>query len=111
MTESEFLSHAEESLREIESSLEELTETTGLDIECQRSGKVLEIELFDHGEKIIVNIQAPMQELWLAGKLGGFHFKLQAKQWIDTRGNGELYAVLSRAISLAAGQEVAIARE
>ena len=111
MTETEFLSRAEESLMEIELSVDRLAEAEDLDIECHRSGKVLDIEFVEQGERLIVNIQAPLQELWLAGKAGGFHFRLQAQQWMDTRGHGELYAVLSQAASVAAGREVRIARE
>ena len=75
MTESEFLKQAEATLDQIEASLEDLADSSELDVECTRSGNVLEIEFIDNGSKIIVNSQAPMQELWVAAKSGGFHFK------------------------------------
>ncbi|RJX31750.1 MAG: iron donor protein CyaY [Oxalobacter sp.] len=110
MTESEFLLLAEAALREIESAVENVAHVTDIDIECARHGNVLDIEFFESGAKIIINIQTPMRELWLAAKTGGFHFKHDGHQWVDTRGGGELYTVLSRAASAATGQAIRIAR-
>ncbi|WP_293777803.1 iron donor protein CyaY [uncultured Oxalicibacterium sp.] len=108
MTESEFLEQAEATLNQIEAALEALADDDVLDIECSRSGNVLEIELVDNGSKIIVNSQAPMQELWLAARSGGFHFKKQGEDWINTRDGSELFAVLSQAISAQSGVEVTV---
>ena len=73
MTESELLALADFTLNAIESALEEATDASDLDVECSRSGNVLEIECISSATKIIVNSQAPMQELWLAAKSGGYH--------------------------------------
>ena len=99
MTESEFLKQAEAILAHIETALETLADSSDLDVECMRSGNVLEIEFIDNGSKIIVNSQAPMQELWVAAKSGGFHFRAEAGQWINTRDGSELFAALSRMVS------------
>ena len=107
MTESEFLKQAEATLNHIEAVLEEIAEQDVLDVECSRSGNVLEIELVDSGSKIIVNSQAPMQELWIAARSGGFHFKQQGNDWINTRdGGSELFDVLSKAVSEQGGVTV-----
>ncbi len=106
MTESEFLKQAEATLDQIEATLEELANTSDLDVECTRSGNVLEIEFIDNGTKIIVNSQAPMQELWVAAKSGGFHFKAQGAQWMNTRDATELFAALSQMVSQQGGVEV-----
>lgn len=106
MTESEFLKQAEATLDQIEATLEELANTSDLDVECTRSGNVLEIEFIDNGTKIIVNSQAPMQELWVAAKSGGFHFKAQGEQWMNTRDATELFAALSQMVSQQGGVEV-----
>lgn len=108
MTESEFLALADSTLLAIESALEQATDTSDLDVECSRSGNVLEIECIDSGSKIIVNSQAPMQELWLASKAGGYHFKFNGSQWISARDGSELYATLSEAVSTQAGVAVRI---
>lgn len=108
MTESEFLALADSALNAIEAALEQATDDTELDVECSRSGNVLEIECIDNGSKIIVNSQAPMQELWLAAKSGGFHYKYKDNQWISTRDGSELYATLSAAVTEQAGFPVTL---
>ena len=109
MTESEFLRLADGVLTSIETALEHITQTTDLDIECSRSGNVLEIELIDNQSKIIVNSQAPMQEMWVAAKSGGFHYKRIDDDWINTRDGSELFAALSTMLSQQAGTPIAIA--
>ena len=99
MTESEFLGLADATLSTIEASLEEITQSTDIDIECSRNGNVLEIEFIDNGSKIIVNSQAPLQEMWVAAKSGGFHYKRVSDRWVNTRDGSELFAALSRMLS------------
>lgn len=108
MTESEFLEQAEAILARIESSLEELANSSDLDVECMRSGNVLEIEFIDNGSKIIVNSQAAMQEMWVAAKSGGFHFRADGAQWRNTRDGTELFAALSRMISEQGGVAITL---
>jgi iron donor protein CyaY len=66
MTESEFLGLAESTLDRIEQAFDSLFEQDIVDVECKRNGNVLEIEFVDNGSKIIVNSQAPLQEMWIA---------------------------------------------
>jgi CyaY protein len=109
MTESEFLAVAEATLTAIEAELERAADSTGLDVECSRSGNVLEIEFVDNGSKIIVNSQAPMQEMWIAARSGGFHYKREGDRWINTRDGSELFAALSGMVSGQGGVEVNLA--
>lgn len=99
MTESEFLALVERMLGAIESALERASNDCNLDIECSRSGNVLEIEFVDNGSKIIVNSQAPMQEIWIAARSGGFHYKNEGGRWVNTRDGSELFASLSKVVS------------
>ena len=103
MTESEFLALADSTLKAIEAGLEQIANESDLDVECSRSGNVLEIEFVDNGSKIIVNSQAPMQEMWLAAKAGGFHYKREGGQWRNTRDGSELFAALSQMATAQAG--------
>ena len=109
MSESEFLALAEATLDAIEAALDRLNDQDLLDVECSRSGNVLQIEFIDNGSKIIVNSQAPMQELWVAAKSGGFHYKRAGAQWINTRDGSELFAALSVMASAQAGAQVVLA--
>lgn len=109
MSESEFLALAEATLDAIEAALDRLNDQDLLDVECSRSGNVLEIEFIDNGSKIIVNSQAPMQELWVAAKSGGFHYKRVGPAWLNTRDGSELFAALSGMASAQAGAPVQLA--
>lgn len=111
MTESEFLVLADRTLNVIESALERAGDTTELDVECSRSGNVLEIEFIDNASKIIVNSQAPLQEIWVAAKSGGFHYKRDAGHWINTRDGTELFAALSGMVSAQSGIELMLNAE
>lgn len=103
MTESEFMGMAEATLDQIEISLEHAAASSDLDIECSRTGNVLEIEFVDNASKIIINSQAPMQELWVAAKSGGFHYRHDGLRWINTRDGSELFAALSDMVSTQSG--------
>ncbi|GGI54817.1 iron donor protein CyaY [Oxalicibacterium solurbis] len=108
MTESEFLEQAEAMLGRIEAALERANDSGDLDVECSRNGNVLEIEFIDNGTKIIVNSQAAMQELWVAAKSGGFHFKSDGTHWIGTRDGAELLTALSKMVSEQGGAAVTL---
>ena len=108
MTESEFLAVAEAVLDHIESRIEHTADVADVDVECSRSGNVLEIEFIDQNSKIIVNTQAPMQEIWVAARSGGFHFRMKGDLWLDTRDGSELFAALSSLVSAQAGQSLVL---
>ena len=108
MSESEFLALAEATLTQIEAALDRLNDEDVLDVECSRSGNVLEIEFIDNGTKIIVNSQAPMREMWVAARSGGFHYKRVGDEWINTRDGSELFAALSSMASEQAGVPVVL---
>ena len=108
MSESEFLALAEATLTDIEAALDRLNDADVLDVECSRSGNVLEIEFIDNGTKIIVNSQAPMRAMWVAARSGGFHYKRVGDEWINTRDGSELFAALSSMASEQAGAPVVL---
>jgi CyaY protein len=103
MTETEFNELAEATLDAIEAAIE----STGADIEMTRSGNVLTLELGD-GSKVVVNSQAPMQQIWVAARSGGFHYGRHDGQWRDTRDGSELFAALSRILSAQGGESVVL---
>lgn len=95
MTETEFLDLAEATLRQVETAFEDACDNDTLDVECRRSGNVLEIEFIGNGSKLIVNSQAPKQEMWVAARSGGFHYRYDGRQWLNTRDGTELFATLA----------------
>jgi CyaY protein len=50
-----------------------------------------------------------MQEIWIAAKAGGFHFKFVDGQWLDTRNGREFFESLSDYASQQAGEPVTFA--
>ena len=69
-----------------------------VDIDASRTGGLLELSL-PGGSKLIVNTQPPLQELWLAARSGGYHFKHVAGRWLDTRSGREFIELLSACAS------------
>ena len=96
MSENEFLQMADQCLQQVQEQFETAFEQDELDVDCKRSGNVLEIEFVGNGSKIIVNSQAPMQEMWVAARTGGFHYKHDGHVWRNTRDQTELFATLER---------------
>ncbi len=94
-------------LTAIESALDRWLQNDLVDIDSQRSGGMLELT-FPSGTKVIVNTQPPLQELWLAARAGGRHFRYVAPHWLDTRDASEFFAVLSREVSAQAGMPLSI---
>lgn len=95
MTESEFLTMAEQCLAQVEEIFEKAFENDEFDVECKRSGNVLEIEFVNNGSKIIINSQAPMQEMWMAARSGGFHYRHDGQGWKNTRDQSDFFETLS----------------
>ncbi|HZA96018.1 MAG TPA: iron donor protein CyaY [Burkholderiaceae bacterium] len=103
MTESEFVELADATLDAIERAVD----ASAIDIETSRAGNVLTLELGD-ASKVIVNSQTPMQQIWVAGKTGAFHYARSGDRWLDTRDGSELFAALSRLISAQGGEAVVL---
>ena len=108
MTESEFLALAESTLDRIEQCLDKLNDDDVVDVECRRSGNVLEIEFLRNATKIIINSQAPLHEMWVAARSGGYHYKRVGDQWRNTRDDTELFASLSQYVTEQGGAPVAL---
>lgn len=86
----------------------QLVDESGADCDCEpKSSGVLEIEFAD-GSRIVVNRHSAAQEIWIAAKSGGFHFRFDGSVWIDTRDRRELLAALSELITRQSGSAVAL---
>ena len=104
MNESEYTRLADETLRRIEHALEAVDDD--LDFELAPGG-ILEVE-FENGSKIIINKQSATQEIWVAAKSGGYHYRWDGSTWRDTRSGDELFAALSGFASAQAGSEISL---
>jgi CyaY protein len=106
MTDTEFMNRAESVLRAIETSCDRINDQGDADLDNQRVGGMITIT-FQNKSQIIINLQKPLHEIWLAAKSGGYHYKFDGRQWMDTKGQGEFFASLSRYASEQAGSMLA----
>ena len=105
MTDLEFMDQAEALLGRIEASCDRINDQTDADIDNQRVGGMVTIT-FRNASQIVVNLQKPLHEVWLAARAGGFHYKFDGTRWMDTKGSGEFFANLSRRAGEQAGQSL-----
>ena len=93
-------------------AIEEAIDASGEDIDYDNVSDILTLEFAD-GSKIIINKQAPLSQLWVAARSGGFHFDYDsAGQCWRLQGSGEeLFACLSRYCSEQAGSEIILQKQ
>jgi CyaY protein len=103
MTDLEYHAKASAVLASIETCVDAWLQDDVVDIDTQRTGGLLEMS-FPNGSKLILNTQPPLQEIWLAARSGGFHYKFIAGAWRDTRDGRELFDALSACASEQAAQ-------
>jgi CyaY protein len=101
LNEAEFLQAAGTALARIEQALED----ADLDFETPADG-IIEVE-FDDGSKLIINRHGVAREIWVAARSGGFHFKAQHGDWVDTRDGTPLFDKLAALVALQGGGVIA----
>lgn len=89
-------------LSNIEATLDRWLEDIDLDVDTRRSGGLLEL-VFPNRTHIVLNTQPPLQELWMAAKSGGFHYRYVQGRWLDREGR-EFFEALSECASEQAGR-------
>lgn len=102
MTDLEYLDHAERLLRAVELACDRINDTTDADIDNQRVGGMVTLS-FAGGSQIVINLQKPLQEVWMAARSGGFHYRFDGQCWMDTKGQGEFFAQLTHSASEQSG--------
>jgi CyaY protein len=108
MTDSEFQDRAEALLNQVESGCDRINDDSDADVDNQRVGGMITIT-FTNRSQIIINLQKPLHEVWMAARSGGYHYKFDGARWMDTKGNGEFFANLSRYAGEQAGQALVFA--
>jgi len=103
MTDLEYQDLAERALQAVELACDRINDETTADVDNQRTGGMITLT-FSNRSQIIINLQKPLQEIWMAAKAGGFHYKFNSGQWTDTKDGSELFASLSRCATAQAGQ-------
>ena len=102
MTDLEYLDQAETLLKTVEACCDRMNDHSDADIDNQRVGSMVTLT-FANRSQIVINLQKPLQEVWMAAKAGGYHYRWVEGLWMDTKGHGEFLAELSRQASAQAG--------
>ena len=108
MTDLDYLNHAESALKAIERACDWINDDTDVDLDNQRTGGMITLT-FANRSQIIINLQKPIQEIWMAAKAGGFHYRFVNGHWRDTKMSSEFFADLSRYASEQSGQSLGFA--
>ena len=97
-----FADRFEAVLSHLESAIDRLSGE--IDIDALRAGQVLTLT-FENEHRIIINSQEASQEIWVAARSGGFHFRWNdvTGQWADTRSGEDLRVALARLIEIETG--------
>ncbi len=99
----EYHDAADRLLAAIERQCDEWLQQGVIDIDSNRAGSLLELA-FPNGSRIVVNKQPPLQEIWLAARQGGYHFKFSDGRWRDTRDGVDFFVRLSDEAGLQGGR-------
>ena len=108
MTDLEYLDHAELALKAVELACDRINDETDADIDNLRSGGMITLT-FANRSQIVINLQKPLQEIWMATRAGGFHYKFDSAgkadggRWLDTKDASEFFDGLSRYASEQSG--------
>ena len=104
MSQLDFDALSESALEQIRQALE----ASGIDADVELKAEgVLEVE-FESGSKMIINRHRAAQEVWVAARAGGFHFRWDGTAWRNTRDGNELFAALSKLVSAESGVAVVL---
>ena len=101
MTETEF----NQTVDAIFARIEDALDARDTDIDYETSTGILTLE-FEDGSKIIINRQTPTQEIWVAAKSGGYHYRLDQGAWRNTRDGSEFFNSLSTYIQQQSGETI-----
>jgi CyaY protein len=85
MTDAEFLSRYQETLRRIEETVEATINADDADIDYESGNDMLTLS-FSNRSVAILSRQSAIQQLWLAARSGGFHFDFDPSRnaWVCT---------------------------
>lgn len=102
---------AHTALSRIEARIDQWLEDDVIDIDSARSGGMVTLTL-PNRTQLIVNMQPPLHELWLAARSGGYHFRFGGLSgndgvWQDTRTGEDFFVALSRCASEQSGKPLA----
>ncbi|MBK7864122.1 MAG: iron donor protein CyaY [Archangiaceae bacterium] len=75
-------------------------------VDVVATGDKIDVTHVPNGEKVVVNTQRAIWQIWVAGKGQGIHFALQADgRWLDDKGKGlELFSWVGECVAAMTGE-------
>ena len=83
LTDTEFDDLFDTSIQALQATLDRYPDL----LDWEMHGDILYI-YFEDGEKVVINKQPPLHQIWLATKEGGRQFGWTGAEWDDVRGGG-----------------------
>jgi CyaY protein len=108
MTDSEYLDRAEALLAAVERNVDRINETTDADLDVQRVGGMVTLVFADRSQ-IVINLQKPLHEVWMATRFAGYHYKWTEGVWTATRDGSNFIDDLNRDASAHAQLDILFA--
>ena len=105
LADNDYEARAAKVLASVEATVDRWLQDDVIDIDTNRTGGLLELS-FPNGSKIVLNTQPPLQEIWLAARSGGLHFRCVDGRWTDTREQREFFDALSVCATEQAGKSL-----
>jgi CyaY protein len=102
LSDSEYHRIAQAVLASVEAQIDRWLQDDVIDIDAARTGGLLELS-FANGSKIVINTQPPLQELWLAARSGGYHFRRVGGRWLEREGR-DFFDLLSESATAQGGK-------
>lgn len=96
MTEQEYNTLVEDEMSQI---YDDLTEKYGEEVDIEKGDGIMKIILIDDTQ-LIISRQAPVMQIWLAAKHGGYHFSYDegSKKWRDTKTKEDLMYMINETV-------------
>lgn len=76
-----------------------------IDIDYEIQDYVMTIT-FSNKSVIVINKQEPLQQIWLATTVNGYHFNYKEKKWICNRTNKDFWEILEHACSIQSNKNI-----
>ena len=73
-------------------------------VECDSTGDMVTFTAPKTAQKVVINTQRAVRQIWVAGKSQGIHFSYDGTKWLDDKNKGiELYAWISECVDAMSG--------
>ena len=77
-------------------------------LDADSTGDMVTITANKSGQKVVINTQRAVSQLWVAGNGAGIHFSFDGR-WMDDKGKGiELFAWVSACVEAATGAKISL---